>query len=133
MLIEQIEKDGYEFCTYDSSNIKASQYHALKRELIIEFSSGKKYKYEDQSYYDYLKFKNAKSQGSVFHSDIIKRNKGTLITEEELINITNNKQDLLNDLEKSLDDALAKETKESLTKFLEKQRKNDNNIDNNII
>jgi len=82
MLIEEIDKEGgIEICTYESSNIKGSVYNKFTRELIIEFSSGKKYKYDDQSYFDYLKFKKAKSQGSVFHSDI-KKNKGVLVVEE---------------------------------------------------
>lgn len=89
MILKRVEKDGVVKVIYDSSNILASTYDKVSRDLTITFKRGVQYKYLDVSPSDYMRFEVAESQGSVLNSNIKKYNfeKGEvvdakLITEE---------------------------------------------------
>jgi hypothetical protein len=55
-----------------SSNLKSSVYDTESKTLIIEFTSGIKYRYEDVGHQIYTQFRMSKSQGQFFNSSISK-------------------------------------------------------------
>ena len=59
-------------CTFDSTNVIASEYNQGTQDLVITFKSGAKYKYDKVSSTDYMRFEIAESQGKVFNSHIKK-------------------------------------------------------------
>jgi hypothetical protein len=63
MILEEIR-------TYDSSNIKSSEYNFNTRDLILTFKGGGKYKYVAVDKESYYKFTNAESVGKAFHKYI---------------------------------------------------------------
>jgi hypothetical protein len=56
-----------------SSNIKSSEYDTESKELVVEFNSGAKYKYNNVPHQVYTKFRLAESQGKFFTTDIAKQ------------------------------------------------------------
>jgi hypothetical protein len=72
MLLKREEKNGIIEAIYESSNILSSTYDNNTNELIITFKHGKRYKYENVSKSDYMRFETADSQGVVFNSHIKK-------------------------------------------------------------
>lgn len=92
MLLTKHEKDGVINSLYSSSNICASAYEKTEKKLIITFSNGGQYLYEDVSFTDYTRFEMADSQGSVVNSHIKKysfKNLGKVNTKDilDLINV----------------------------------------------
>jgi KTSC domain len=59
-------------CTFDSSNVIASEFNQKTQDLIITFKAGTRYKYANVSATDYMRFEIAESQGKVFNSHIKK-------------------------------------------------------------
>jgi hypothetical protein len=57
---------------YSSSNICASHYDKVTKELTITFNNGGQYKYADVSLTDYTRFEMADSQGVIFNSHLKK-------------------------------------------------------------
>ena len=55
-----------------SSNLKSSVYDTENKTLIIEFTTGAKYLYENVNHQTYTQFRMAKSQGQFFSSNISK-------------------------------------------------------------
>lgn len=49
---------------YQSSNVIGSEYFPLTKDLIVEFKSGRKYKYQNVPLSIYLDFEIATSQGN---------------------------------------------------------------------
>ena len=56
-----------------SSNIKSSEYDTETKDLVVEFNSGAKYKYDNVPHQVYTKFRLAESQGKFFTTDIAKQ------------------------------------------------------------
>jgi hypothetical protein len=56
-----------------SSNIKSSEYDTETKDLVVEFNSGAKYKYNNVPHQVYTKFRLAESQGKFFTTDIAKQ------------------------------------------------------------
>ena len=55
---------------YKSTNIKGSIYNRETKELIIEFNSGRKYRYDEVSDVVAANLRRAKSQGVFFNKEI---------------------------------------------------------------
>lgn len=72
MLLKNEEKDGKIKTLYDSSNILASTFDTLTRDLIIIFKAGTQYKYTGVSKADFMRFQLAESQGIIFNTHIKK-------------------------------------------------------------
>ena len=64
---------------YKSSNIKGSVYNRDTNELIIEFNSGKKYRYKDVPDTIAADLRRAKSQGIFFNKEIARKYKYILL------------------------------------------------------
>jgi len=64
---------------YKSSNIKGSVYNRDTNELIIEFNSGKKYRYDDVPDTIAADLRRAKSQGIFFNKEIARKYKYILL------------------------------------------------------
>ncbi len=58
-----------------SSNIKSTIYDTETKNMIVEFNNGTKYEYEGVPHQEYTKFRMAKSQGSFFSSQMVKKYK----------------------------------------------------------
>ena len=56
-----------------SSNIKSAEYDTETKDLVVEFNSGAKYKYNNVPHQVYTKFRLAESQGKFFTTDIAKQ------------------------------------------------------------
>jgi len=72
LLQKETKNDRTTKALYSSSNICASLYDKLTKELTITFNNGGQYKYRDVSLTDYTRFEMADSQGSVFSSHLKK-------------------------------------------------------------
>ncbi len=72
MILKRVEKDNLIKTIFDSSNVIASIYDNTSNDLTIIFKSGSKYKYNNVSKSDYMRFEMADSQGSVFNTHIKK-------------------------------------------------------------
>jgi len=70
MLIEKQVKGDVVTSHYNSSNLLVSEYNQLKKELIITFKNGGKYKYSGVPATDYIRFEMADSQGKLLNSAI---------------------------------------------------------------
>ena len=72
MVLERVENDGLVKAIYESSNIVASSYDKVKKDLNITFKHGGNYTYQDVPDTDYLRFEIAESQGKVLNSNLKK-------------------------------------------------------------
>lgn len=73
MILRKIIKEDVHKCLIKSSNIKASEYDAKKKDLLITFKNDSQYVYKGVHEADYLRFEIAESNGKVLNS-IIKKN-----------------------------------------------------------
>lgn len=58
-----------------SSNLKKSVYDTETKKLVITFSNGAEYEYEEVPHQIYTRFRMAESQGKYFTTDISKKYK----------------------------------------------------------
>ncbi len=58
--------------SYNSSNLKSSNYDTETKELIVEFRKGGKYSYEDVPLQTVISLRRATSKGSYFNKNIAK-------------------------------------------------------------
>lgn len=73
MVLQSVEdQEGKISSLYDSSNVLASKYDPLSRKLVIIFSNGGQYLYEDVTKNTFDNFQKSKSQGNAVHSLIKK-------------------------------------------------------------
>jgi|TARA_B110000858_G_C17685167_1_gene418509 predicted nuclease with TOPRIM domain len=72
MILERVEKDGIVDAIYESSNIVASSYDKIKKNLNITFVYGGNYTYQGVPETDYMRFETSDSQGKVLGSHIKK-------------------------------------------------------------
>jgi len=72
MILERLEKDGLVKAIYESSNIVASSYDKVKKDLNVTFKNGGNYTYQDVPETDYMRFETAESQGKVLNSNLKK-------------------------------------------------------------
>ena len=72
MILERVEKDGVVEAIYESSNIVASSYDKVKKNLNITFNYGGNYTYQNVPETDYMRFETSDSQGKVLGSHIKK-------------------------------------------------------------
>ena len=72
MILERVEKDGLVKAIYESSNIVASSYDKVKKDLNITFKHGGNYTYQGVGDTDYIRFETAESQGAVLNSNLKK-------------------------------------------------------------
>lgn len=72
MILERVEKDGLVKAIYESSNIVASSYDKVKKDLNITFKHGGNYTYQGVGDTDYMRFETADSQGKVLNSNLKK-------------------------------------------------------------
>ena len=72
MILKKQEKDNKVKAIYSSSNICASTYDKSTKDLIIIFSKGSQYLYNNVSESDYMRFELADSQGAVMNTHIKK-------------------------------------------------------------
>jgi len=72
MILERVEKDGLVKAIYESSNIVASSYDKVKKDLNITFKHGGNYTYQEVPETDYIRFETAESQGKVLNSNLKK-------------------------------------------------------------
>lgn len=72
MILERVEKDGIVKAIYESSNIVASSYDKVKKDLNITFKHGGNYTYQGVGDTDYMRFETAGSQGKVLNSNLKK-------------------------------------------------------------
>ena len=75
---------------YDSSNVIASQFNTDTKNLVIIFSKGNQYLYENVEYSDYTKFEVSNSQGKSFN-EFIKKYSGKKLGE---VDVTSIKEDI---------------------------------------
>lgn len=75
---------------YDSSNVIASQFNTDTKNLVIIFSKGNQYLYENVEYSDYTKFEVSSSQGKSFN-EFIKKYSGKKLGE---VDVTSIKEDI---------------------------------------
>lgn len=72
MILERVEKDGVVDAIYESSNIVASSYDKIKKNLNITFNYGGNYTYQGVPETDYMRFETSESQGKTLNSHIKK-------------------------------------------------------------
>lgn len=72
MITRKIIKEDVHKCLIQSSNIKASEYDAKKKDLLITFKNDSQYVYKGVHEVDYLRFEKAESNGKILNS-IIKK------------------------------------------------------------
>ena len=72
MVLERVENDGLVKAIYESSNIVASSYNKVKKDLNITFKHGGNYTYQGVAETDYIRFETAESQGKVLNSNLKK-------------------------------------------------------------
>lgn len=72
MILKRIEKDGLVEALYESSNIVASSYNKIQKNLNITFKNGGSYTYQGVAETDYVRFETAESQGKVLNSNLKK-------------------------------------------------------------
>ena len=72
MILERVENDGFVKAIYESSNIVASSYDKVKKDLNITFKHGGNYTYQGVGDTDYMRFETADSQGKVLNSNLKK-------------------------------------------------------------
>ena len=72
MVLERVENDGLVKAIYESSNIVASSYNKVKKDLNITFKHGGNYSYQGVVETDYIRFETAESQGKVLNSNLKK-------------------------------------------------------------
>lgn len=58
-----------------SSNLKKTEYDTELSSMIVEFSNGSKYQYENVPHQIYTRFRMSESQGKFFSSEIAKKYK----------------------------------------------------------
>ena len=58
MILERVEKDGVVDAIYESSNIVASSYDKIKKNLNITFNYGGNYTYQNVPETDYMRFED---------------------------------------------------------------------------
>jgi len=56
-----------------SSNLLRTQYDTSTKEMIVEFTNGTKYQYEEVPHEIYTRFRMSESQGKFFSSEISKK------------------------------------------------------------
>lgn len=97
MKLYSVYKDGLDRAWYDSSNVKYSECIDKEGELKIVkvvFNGGRTYEYKGVDVNDYLKFREATSQGSAFNQFLKKYefekldNSDLQLLEEEYHNLT---------------------------------------------
>lgn len=57
---------------YSSANLKSAEYDIVKKELIIEFSKGGRYSYQNVPVKEMVALKSSPSQGKYFSTNIAK-------------------------------------------------------------
>ena len=72
MVLERVENDGLVKAIYESSNIVASSYNKVKKDLNITFKHGGNYTYQGVVETDYIRFETAESQGKVLNTSLKK-------------------------------------------------------------
>ena len=72
MILERVENDGLVKAIYESSNIVASSYSKVKKDLNITFKHGGSYTYQGVAETDYIRFETAESQGKVLNNNLKK-------------------------------------------------------------
>jgi hypothetical protein len=70
MLIKRVEKEKTIDCLYESTNILASSYDKMTRDLTITFNRGTQYIYRAVKNSDYLRLELAESQGVILNTHI---------------------------------------------------------------
>ena len=97
LLLEQAQENNL-ISFYDSSNILMSKYIPEKRILMVLFSKGHQYLYEEVLPYHYQRFKIATSQGKALSAYIIPNSKAikgdAVLTQEQLQEIKQQITDL---------------------------------------
>mgnify|MGYP001224488367 CR=1 FL=1 len=58
--------------SYNSSNLKSSNYNTETKELIVEFKKGGKYSYKDVPLQTVVSLRRAQSKGGYFNKNIAK-------------------------------------------------------------
>jgi hypothetical protein len=72
MIVQRNELNNLVTAIYDSSNILASTYDNATNNLEITFKAGTRYRYNNVTKTDYMRFELAESQGKIFSSHIKK-------------------------------------------------------------
>jgi hypothetical protein len=72
MILKRVETDEKVKAIYESSNILASTYEPIKKDLTIIFRRGASYTYKNVNKTDYFRFETADSQGEVLNKHIKK-------------------------------------------------------------
>lgn len=72
MILKRQENDNIIKAMYDSSNILASIYNNNTNDLDLIFKAGTRYRYNNVSKSDYMRFEIAESQGVIFNTHIKK-------------------------------------------------------------
>lgn len=109
MLIERVEKEGKVEALYDSSNIVASSYDKLTKDLSVTFKNGGNYTYKSVLDTDYFRFETAESQGKVLNANLKSYTtiKNENVDIEEIISkIKKAKEDELNSLLVGINEAM---------------------------
>jgi hypothetical protein len=120
MVLERVEKDGVVDAIYESSNIVASSYDKVKKNLNITFNYGGNYTYQNVPETDYMRFETSESQGKTLNSHIKKypalkhENVDVNLIFDKLSNVKLNEASvgmerlsyLINELTKTLNDEL---------------------------
>tara|TARA_R110000803_G_scaffold25801_3_gene61605 strand:- start:2419 stop:2664 length:246 start_codon:yes stop_codon:yes gene_type:complete len=71
-IIKEETKDNKIKHHYSSTNLRSAEYDVSKKELIIEFTKGGKYVYENVPVKEMVALKSATSQGKYFSTNISK-------------------------------------------------------------
>ena len=77
-----VKRNKPEIHTWESALIKSTEYYLHKKEMIIEFANGNKYKYSGFSHALYESFLQAESKGKFFLLEIRKQFKDSENTEK---------------------------------------------------
>jgi len=94
MLLQSIQdKEGKISSLYDSSNVLASKYDPISKKLVIIFSNGGQYLYDNVPESVFLNFQKSDSQGKMIHS-IIKSFSGKKVSVVDVSTILEDIQNL---------------------------------------
>jgi hypothetical protein len=89
MIIKRVEQHNIIKVLYESSNVLASNYDKVLKDLVLTFNNGSQYKYQNVTASDYVRFETAEKQGSEFHKIIKPKYEGLSVGKVEVEDIKN--------------------------------------------
>ncbi len=105
MILKKVEKGNVVKAIYKSSNVLASKYDKVSKDLTITFNNGNVYEYSNVSTTDYTRLEIAESQGKILNKYIKQYTfkKGDAIDPNKIIEeVDKHQEEVIKDIELSI-------------------------------